>query len=150
MKALFSCILISLTLIASGQQGIVSVGGDATGSGGSVSYSVGQVAYSNNNFVNEGVQQPYEIFILSVDDSFLDVQLNVFPNPTLNELIIAMKDFHGGIIAEVRASDGILLDSIQLVSEQTRINTHSWTAAIYFIHLFDSAGRSATFQIVKH
>jgi hypothetical protein len=39
-------------------------GGEATGSGGSVSYSVGQVVYTTNTGINgsvaQGVQQPYE------------------------------------------------------------------------------------------
>jgi hypothetical protein len=150
MKALLFCILVSLSYISTGQQGIVSAGGDATGSGGSISYSVGQVVYSNNNFVNEGVQQPYEIFIISVDDSFLDVQLNLFPNPTSQELFIEMKNFREGISADVFDADGSLIDTIRLLSDRTSIQVKDWAAATYFVRLTDEAGRSAGYHVVKH
>ncbi len=52
------------------QQGNVSAGGNATGSGGSVSFSVGQVFFSGNSgaggYVNQGVQQSYNNAALPV------------------------------------------------------------------------------------
>ena len=52
-----------------GQQAVVTAGAEATGTGGTVSYSVGQVVYQThagtNGSVAEGVQQPYEISVLS-------------------------------------------------------------------------------------
>lgn len=51
------------------QEAIPASGGNATGSGGSVSYSVGQVEYSSNTgsggSVAAGVQQPYEISVVT-------------------------------------------------------------------------------------
>ena len=51
------------------QTSVNAIGGDATGSGGSVSYSVGQVVYTTNKGTNgsvvEGVQQPYEILVVT-------------------------------------------------------------------------------------
>ena len=56
-------ILSSFRIMA--QQAINASGANATGSGGSVSYSVGQVLYTTNSGSNgssaQGVQQPYEI-----------------------------------------------------------------------------------------
>jgi hypothetical protein len=44
------------------QQGFVATGGDATGAGGSVSYSIGQVDYlsaeGSGGFINQGLQHP--------------------------------------------------------------------------------------------
>ena len=67
MKKLFS--VISFILLAvmslSAQSALVGTGGEANGSGGSVSYSVGQIAVQSNSegstSISEGVQQPYEI-----------------------------------------------------------------------------------------
>lgn len=150
MKAFIFCILVSLSFISRGQQGIVSAGGDASGSGGSISYSVGQVVYSNNDFVNEGLQQPFEIFIISVDDSFLAVQLNLYPNPTSQELFIEMNNFSEGITANVYDADGSLIDTIRLRSAKTSIPVRDWAAATYFVRLTDEAGRSAGYSVVKH
>ncbi len=48
------------------QESIVASGGEATGTGGSSSYSIGQVSYTSNQgtggSVEQGVQQPFEIY----------------------------------------------------------------------------------------
>jgi hypothetical protein len=61
---LIVCLL--LTFLAAGvfaQQGNVAAGGDATGAGGSMSYSIGQVDYlyhsSDQGSLNFGLQQPF-------------------------------------------------------------------------------------------
>lgn len=62
----FSCTIIS----ANAQKGIVSAGGSATGSGGSVSFSVGQLDFiavnSANGSVFQGVQQPVNSSVLPI------------------------------------------------------------------------------------
>ena len=67
-------IMFCIAGIVAAQSAVVSVGGDAQSNGGSVSYTVGQVAVqtvANSNgsvSVAEGVQQPYEIMTVGVDD----------------------------------------------------------------------------------
>ena len=59
-------VIVGFPLIA--QEAIPAAGSNAIGSGGSVSYSVGQVVYTINTGTNgsvaEGVQQPYEISVV--------------------------------------------------------------------------------------
>ena len=87
--------LISVLSIVSGnlfaQQGIHTSGGNASGTGGSVSYSVGQVFYSSQNSaagsLNQGVQQPYELVVTEVAKSISSgIKCEVFPNPVVKEL----------------------------------------------------------------
>ncbi|MCP4553263.1 MAG: T9SS C-terminal target domain-containing protein, partial [Bacteroidetes bacterium] len=63
-QILITCILLLGVVFAHGQTTANTSGGEASGSGGAVSYSVGQVVcqtYSGTNgSVAEGVQQPYE------------------------------------------------------------------------------------------
>ena len=51
------------------QESVNATGGNASGSGGSASYSVGQVVYTNNTgtsgSVAQGVQQPFEISVVT-------------------------------------------------------------------------------------
>ena len=75
MKKIYTILLFSLLgLFAMGQSAIVPLGGDAQGATGSVSYTVGQVvtqttANSNGSIsVAEGVQQPYEIQTVGVNE----------------------------------------------------------------------------------
>jgi len=64
-KALTLPSLLLLGHLAIAQQSPVSVGGIATGSSGSVSFSIGQLVddtYSNGNYtITQGLQQPYEV-----------------------------------------------------------------------------------------
>ena len=53
---------------AQAQESVNSTGGNATGSGGTVAYSVGQVVYTANTGssgnVEQGVQHAYEILVV--------------------------------------------------------------------------------------
>jgi len=64
------CLFRSVTAILA-QTAIPAAGGNATGSGGTVSYSVGQLTYNTYQgsvgTVSEGVQQPYEILTIGFD-----------------------------------------------------------------------------------
>ena len=152
MKTLLFSILFLFSIVSMGQQSVVASGGDATGSSGSISYSVGQIAYTHSptGNLNEGVQQPFEIFITSVDDSFYEFQLNLYPNPTSQELIVEMKNYSDGISASIYDIEGRLIQEIDLLSAVTSIPVSNWAAASYFIRLTDKAGRSAGYQVVKH
>ena len=71
------------------QEAVTAAGGDATGSGGTVSYTIGQIDYTTNTgtggTVTQGVQQPYEFFILGIDDKKdISVKLSVYPNPAVS------------------------------------------------------------------
>ena len=59
-------LVIGLTRLQA-QETIPAIGGNASGSGGSVSYSVGQAVYTTNTGTNgsvpQGVQQPFEISV---------------------------------------------------------------------------------------
>jgi hypothetical protein len=58
---------LSINLTA--QNNTVSAGGDAEGSNGSISFTVGQVVYTSaegsNGSINQGVQQPYDLEIIT-------------------------------------------------------------------------------------
>ena len=62
------------------QEAVLASGGDTSGSGGSISYSVGQVVYTTNTgtsgySVAEGVQQPYEISVVTSLDKSINIKL---------------------------------------------------------------------------
>lgn len=86
MKTPFLPLLLALLpvhLLA--QQATVATGGDAASAAGSVSWSVGQVAFvatSNaSGSVLPGVQQPYEWLMLSAPEVEAP-RLSAWPNPT--------------------------------------------------------------------
>ena len=64
------------------QNATVSAGGTATGSGGTLTFTIGQIADQkvdgNGQYIIEGVQQPYEIQTVGVDN---------YPNISLNAVV---------------------------------------------------------------
>lgn len=71
MKKIIALIIFGCSMLSiQAQQTTVSAGGDASGIGGTFSYSIGQVVYTYNYgtdvIVAQGVQQPFEISILGL------------------------------------------------------------------------------------
>lgn len=73
------------------QSDIVPMGGTATGNGGTVTYTIGQIAVQSYGEgcirIFEGAQQPYEIQTIGIDN-YPSITLNamVYPNPTTPNL----------------------------------------------------------------
>jgi hypothetical protein len=98
MKILYFITLVTFfTLKLSAQQSTNIAGGNASGTGGTVSFSVGQINYTTNIGTSgsacQGVQQPFEIFaITNVNDvKDLNINLSAFPNPTFENLTLKIE-----------------------------------------------------------
>lgn len=85
MKHKKSIISIAFILLCLGglhaQEATNTTGGDASGSDGTVSYSVGQVVYTTNTeptgSVAQGAQQPYEIFITAgIGETSIELEMS--------------------------------------------------------------------------
>ena len=76
------------------QETIPAAGGNASGSGGTVSYSVGQISNTTHTgttgSVAQGVQQPYEISDITGIQEANEISLNcaVYPNPATDFLTL--------------------------------------------------------------
>jgi hypothetical protein len=79
------------------QQAATTTGSEISGKGGTMSYTVGQVACTPisdlNGYVSQGVQQPFELFDIesSTTTDGITFQCEVFPNPTTNHVILSIK-----------------------------------------------------------
>jgi hypothetical protein len=157
--------LIALTIIFFGlsiqcvcaQQTVPSAGGEATGSGGSASYSVGQMLFSSylgsNGSVTEGVQQPYEISIISgIDQDFgITLQINVFPNPASHYLTLKVLNYEKENISyKLIDSNGVLLQCEKLTGNETQLNMNGLVPAIYFLIISENSKEIRTFRIIKN
>lgn len=93
MKDLIIFILLAIAFNVNAQEYNPASGGNASGGGGSVSYTVGQVAYNSNTgvtgSVSQGIQQPYEILVVTgIEDApGITLQYSVYPNPAKDILI---------------------------------------------------------------
>jgi len=152
MRFLVFTLSILFSIGALAQQAIVASGGEAVGSGGSISFSIGQVSYSNDTdgTIHEGVQQPYEMFTISVEESLMELELSLYPNPALQELNIEVPNFKAGLTATIHDSKGQLLQRVPLTSSRTTVSVVHWAASTYLIHVGDESGNSANYKLVKH
>jgi hypothetical protein len=158
MKKLVLTILIvfvGLPLLA--QEAILAAGGDANDSGGSVSYSVGQVVYTINtginDFVVEGVQQPYEISVVVGIEQAKDINLicRAYPNPASDFLTLEVEiAANEKLFFQLYDIMGKLLVSKRLIDLKTTIPMTNLPPATYFLKVTDNQKVVKTFKIIKN
>ena len=145
-------VVSSVTLSA--QSDIVPTGGTATGNGGTVTYTVGQIAvqtYSNGTFtISEGVQQPYEIQTIGIDN-YPGITLNamVYPNPTVGNVQLTINNEQ--LEGEVKVFDmnGKFLFSKRIERQNIEIPMSDLAAGTYFVNVLDGTQVLKTFKVVK-
>ena len=153
----FSLLLLAGTLTA--QSTIVPLGGDVQSNGGSVSYTVGQIASqtaTNSDgsvSVAEGVQQPYEILTVGVDD-YPQIALNakVYPNPTENLLQLELNGLEipaDGFRATLYDGNGKRLQTVSVTNELTTFQIGQYATGTYYIEFRDGQRLLKTFKVVR-
>lgn len=153
--AAFFPFLFSLSPV-SAQESVNATGVNASGSGGSASYSVGQVVYTTNTGTNgsvaQGVQQPYEISVVNGLEEAQSIMLSVsaYPNPTTDYLILEVTDFHlSPFTFNLYDMNGKLLQSEKITGNQTSIVMSNLVPATYFVKVVQGNKEVKTFKIMK-
>jgi len=151
---LFSGLGIS---IVQAQVTIPATGGNATGSGGSVSYTYGQVTcgtfLGSNGIVAQGVQQPYEISVVTAIRNTEEINLicTVFPNPTrgIIKLVVKTKDFDN-LRFELYNLNGLKIQDKKIDNEETEIIMDSFLTSTYILKVLSGNKELKTFKIVRN
>ena len=156
---LITAFVLCLALITglNAQETIPASGGEASGSGGSVSYTIGQLVYStitgtNDNSIAQGVQQPYEISIVSgiAEADEINLKILAYPNPVTDFLILKVNDVtQMQYIAFLYDINGRLLKNIKITDYKTQIEVNDLTPSIYFLKVFNNDKEVKVFKIIK-
>ena len=150
---LFASLL--LPLISQAQESVTSAGGDANSVEGSIAYSVGQVNYVSFTKIgaqlNEGIQNPFEIVVVGLENANLDLNLSVFPNPTVGELNLTLNEFsqenYSYFLYDI---EGKLIAQGLITESQTSIDFTSLNSATYLLKVSNNKNQiSSSFQIIK-
>ena len=142
--------------LAQAQESVNASGGDATGSGGTVAYSVGQVVYTTNTgstgTVAQGVQHAYEIYSVGINETELNISLSAFPNPTTENLTLQISDYNNEKLTyQLFDMQGKELSNGQIVAQQTQINMNSLPTATYFVNVVNQENKKVqSFKIIKN
>jgi hypothetical protein len=154
---LSAVILLGLGLTGlQAQESVNATGGNASGSGGSATYSVGQVVYTThtgtNGSVAQGVQQPFEISVETAIEEAKGISLIMaYPNPTTDYLELKvdsekLKD----LSFQLYDMNGKLLQSEKITGNQTRIGMGNLVPAIYFVKVIQNNKEVKVFKIIKN
>ena len=140
MGKYFLIIAFFSTSLLYSQEAISVSGSDATGTGGSLSYTIGQVAFTNysgtTGSVSAGVQQAYTIFATTgVNATNFPLEASVYPNPTTDEITIAFNELvKGKVFVSIYDHLGKLVMEKNQQAQATLIySLNSLTPGNYFI-----------------
>jgi hypothetical protein len=136
------------------QERTVSSGGETTGSSGSVSYTIGLPDYSNytgsSGSITEGVQQPYELFAVGIEEWNMSWEMNVFPNPTTSFLTVSMKESLKNASYTLTDAQGRLVQQGTLPDMENTIDLQSLAMSNYYLNIRVEEQNVRTYQIVKN
>lgn len=159
-KRLKLCTVLLLGLGLSGlqaQESINVTGRNASGSGGSSNYSVGQVVYQThigtNGSVAEGVQQPFEISVVTgiEEAKIINLSVSAYPNPTSDYLILSIDEFDVSNLSYLLYDiDGKLLQNEKIARKETNIVMNNLVSAIYIVKIIQGYKEVKTFKITKN
>lgn len=141
------------------QEVIPAAGGNATGAGGSQSYTIGQIANSSyssiSGSISQGVQHAYEISISTEIESAKGISLSVFvfPNPTTDYLQLKVDNSleinEQSLEYKLFDCNGKMIDCKRVNSTSTKIKISSYQSGYYILKLTDGDKVIKSFKILK-
>lgn len=138
------------------QEVMSSSGGDLSGDNGSISFSVGQVFYTTHTgstgTVSEGVQQPYEIFVVTGINEYpeSEVELDLYPNPSNGFAKLRIKNHDPeSLTYELWNTNGTMVLKNQVVQEETVLDLEKLPPSVYYLQILNSTSIIKTFKIIK-
>jgi hypothetical protein len=151
----FSVLFFGITNLLA-QQGTSASGADASGSGGTASYTIGQTDYStasgSGGIITQGIQQPYEIFIVTgIEEKSIDLTASVYPNPTTDFVLLKVENsISANFTFQLYDIQGKILLNKKVENNQTSISMADLANAVYFIKVLNNNNEVKTFKIIKN
>ncbi|MBU1012059.1 MAG: T9SS type A sorting domain-containing protein [Bacteroidetes bacterium] len=156
IKMLIAFCLFAFGTTMQAQNTIPASGGNATGSGGSVSYSIGQIIYTTNTGLNgsvtHGIQHPFEISVVTSIEEVNGILLEIvlYPNPASNFIKLIIENYEvGNFRYQLYDINGNILLDNKVEGNETNIVISNLVSATYFLKLTDRKKVIKTFKIVK-
>lgn len=146
--ALILSIVLCVSLEAFGQSSVNSAGATSTNQSGSISYTVGQLDYITGANINQGVQQPKELFLTSVF-SFAKAQnsLQLFPNPTSGILNMKLNKPESCQYA-ICDQNGKILHSTSSEGNIAQIDISHLPPGVYLLKVLRSNGQTTNYSVI--
>jgi hypothetical protein len=154
MRSLTTIVALIFSVGLHAQETVPAIGGEATGIGGTASYSVGQVVYTTNTGTNgsvaQGVQQPYEISTtVGVNEMSINLEMNVYPNPTTNYLTLKVEESKG-LSFQLFDIQGKVIENKKVMASNTTIKMEGLPTATYFLKVTNNKQVVKIFKVIKN
>jgi hypothetical protein len=156
MKKIIALIIFGFSITSiQAQQTTASAGGDASGIGGTFSYSIGQVVYTYNYgtdlIVAQGVQQPFEISTLGLDNYQINLVMQTYPNPTKDYLVLNVHAIDlSNIIFQLYDVNGTLIETRTIFNPIETICMVNLPSSVYFLKVTHNSKEVKSFKIIKN
>jgi len=159
LKRIIEYIIIGIYWCAfcNAQQAVSTAGGEATGAGGTMSFTIGQSDYititGNSGMVMQGVQQPFEILVVTgiESDNKITLECTVYPNPATDFLTLKIpRDYLENPSYQLLDINGKLLKVRLIEKAETSISLQDCPPATYLLKVVDKNKEIKTFQIIKN
>jgi hypothetical protein len=154
LKSIMMLILFASSSL-SAQEVITSAGDFHQNSNFSVSWTIGEPVIdtwsASGTVLTQGFQQPILVSVSIYENPDLNYTINAFPNPTSDFLNVVISngtyDKMQYLLFDVT---GKLIDSRQIVSEQTEILFSHLPVATYYVKIIENNKELKTFKIIKN
>lgn len=147
-----TCVFMLAGVKLVSQQAVVAGGGSVKAGDGSVSYTVGQVVDGSIKYsgftIYEGVQQPYEIFIISSTKE-TDIKISLSPNPALDYVILKTDKILDNMSLRLFAADGKEVLSQPVEEDETTILLENVKGTAYFLVVYADSYQIKSYTIIK-
>lgn len=153
---LFSVILLCLGLTGlQAQEVIPASGGNASGSGGTMSYTVGQLVYitvtGSNGSVVQGVQQSYPSPDFIYQPKGIILSCTAYPNPIMNFLTLKVENYDVRKLSyQLFDVNGNLLETKKLTGTETIISMTNLVSATYYLTIHDNNKELKSIKLIKN
>ena len=159
MKYPFYVTLVLFCWIPSGvhaQSAVHTSWGTGTGSGGNMTFSVGQIFIQNITVpgvaqITEGVQHPLEVLTIGMDDESQTLEaILLYPNPTAGVLNLQIKGFYSNLFSfKVFNNLGQCIQEGDVQNENSLLSLESLAAGSYRVQVMSTLGKQIIFQVIK-
>lgn len=151
---LFTICFVIYTFTLQGQNTINTSGSNGSGYGGTIAYSIGQVCNSsfagNTGSVIQGVQQPYEISVVTEIKNTTGIRCSVFPNPVSTYLQIEISNYSlNNLNYALYDNSGRLLKTVKIESSVIKLDMSSYDKSGYLLKINDNDNSIKVFKIIK-
>ena len=150
--AFMLCIAVG---VVQAQDAVLTTGGNSVGTGGSVSYSIGQVSYTSvsaaGNSISQGVQQPYEIStVTSVSSESVNLEMLVYPNPTVSGVKLSVPQNSENLSCQLTDISGKLILQQNITADNTNLAMDELPKGTYLLNVYRNQSIVKTFRVIKN